>query len=182
MNQIKKTGFFLLFLVFSGTLFSQLTHTDSLSQFHQNKTKINRTGMYILGGFAVANISSGLIMRSQTTGVTSKFHEMNALWNTVNLGLSVGGLLNRNNPNQTGDLKSILKKQLQLENIFLVNGLLDIVYMTAGAALLQRAQIPGMNQPQLKGYGNSLILQGLSLLVFDSWMYQRNKNNRKLIW
>ena len=36
------------------------------------------------------------------------------------------------------------------------------------------------NNPQLNGYGKSLILQGSFLLLFDGLMYALNRRNRKI--
>jgi hypothetical protein len=98
---------------------------------------------------------------------------MNAMWNTVNLGIGVAGLVQQYSK-QSADYSSFLKLQRKYERVFLINSGLDLIYMGVGSAM---AFSSGAND-RSRGYGQSLILQGGYLLVFDGLMYFIHRNNR----
>lgn len=54
---------------------------------------------------------------------------------------------------------------------YLINGGLDLLYIGTGFALKNITTSKEKTKHQLTGYGNSLILQGGFLLVFDAVMY-----------
>lgn len=138
-----------------------------------NQKDINRSGMYTLLGWSATNLVVGTIATTQTEGSTHYFHQMNALWNTVNLGLSIGGLIQERKL-KVESLQDFKARQHKLEKIFLINGGLDLVYMGVGAGLLLSNNESDRNQ----GYGQSLILQGGFLMLFDGAMYFLHRNNR----
>jgi len=129
--------------------------------FYKKSNQINTTGMYVLGGWAVANIAGGAVGWSNSTGSTKYFHQMNLFWNTVNLGIAGFALYN----NLTDDFSMLssnemLLKHRKTENLYLINAGLDVVYIGTGF-LLKHLSVSNLNkQDLLKGYGNSIILQG----------------------
>jgi len=150
----------------------------SLSYFNHSREQIKHTGMTVLGGWAVSNIAVGGISSFNTTGSTKYFHQMNALWNLVNLGAATSGLVSaqkNRDKNLTAD--EVIKEQRKIEKIFLVNGLLDLAYIGGGTYLNRRGI--NENDDKLKGYGASIILQGAFLLLFDATMYTSEKHNGK---
>ena len=58
-----------------------------------------------------------------------------------------------------------------MEKILLFNAGLDIGYIGAGFYLAERSKSTVNKPNRLKGFGQSLILQGSFLLVFDSLFY-----------
>ena len=128
--------------------------------------------MYILGGWAVANIAGGAILRSQTAGTTRYFHEMNVFWNVVNLGLAGAGLYGsfRTDPASLTAWQSFQEQQ-SIEKILLFNAALDLAYMAGGAYMIERSRRVENKPERIKGYGQSLILQGGFLLLFDATLY-----------
>ncbi len=124
--------------------------------------------MYLLGGWAVANIGLGLTLRSRTTGALRRFHEMNAIWNTVNLGIAGIGLVSvlRQEPGALGAFES-LQENFGLQKVLLFNAGLDVGYIAGGLYLLERARRPEADNDRLRGYGRSVALQGGFLLAFD---------------
>ncbi|NJB87596.1 hypothetical protein GGR26_003380 [Lewinella marina] len=127
-----------------------------------------QTAMLVLGGWALGNIGLGLALRSRRTGEDRRFHEMNALWNTVNLGIAGLGYLSvaRTDPTALGAFASLLENQ-GLQKILLFNAGLDVGYLAGGFYLLERARRPDVDRDRLRGYGRSIILQGGFLLAFD---------------
>ncbi|MGW8314698.1 MAG: DUF6992 family protein, partial [Bacteroidales bacterium] len=67
--------------------------------------------------------------------------------------------------------EEILDKQLKTQQLFLINAGLDVVYMGAGILLKRIAVKYPKNESRLIGYGDSVILQGAFLFIFDLVMY-----------
>lgn len=146
----------------------------ALKEFEDTKAEINRTGMLVLGGWAIANIVSGTTLAFTTQGETKYFNQFNALWNTVNLGLALNGLLNTG-PDSLSLFNSVTGHQT-LQNIFVLNAGLDLAYIATGFFLKEKAK-NSEKKEILTGYGNSLLVQGAFLLVFDAAMYFIHQNN-----
>jgi hypothetical protein len=140
--------------------------------FYNGSLKINNTGMYILGTWALANIAAGAYGWAVSTGEMKYFGQMNLFWNAVNLSIAGFALYG----NYTTDLslmtgKEMLAKHLKTENILLINSALDVGYIGAGFLMRHLSAGSAKRGDLLKGYGNSVIMQGAFLLVFDLVMY-----------
>lgn len=149
-----------------------LLSQDTYREFYTESLRINNAGMYVLGSWALLNITSGTYGWSKFSGTTRYFHQMNLFWNVVNLSIAGFALYG----NYAADFSSwgperILEKHLKTQNFFLVNGGLDVVYMGTGLLLRHLSGRYPKNAERLKGYGNSVILQGAFLFVFDLVMY-----------
>lgn len=127
-----------------------------------------KRAMLILGGWAVGNIGLGMALRAGRTGEPRYFHEMNAIWNTVNLGIAGLGYLSvaGQDPAAAGAFSS-LTENYGLQKILLFNAGLDVAYVVGGLYLLERARRPDAEADRLRGYGKAIILQGGFLLAFD---------------
>lgn len=145
---------------------------DLLESANSKRLHINSSAMWVLGSWAVGNIASGAILRNNTSGSRRYFHEMNMIWNVVNLGLAGAGLYGSytTDPSTLG-LWETLQEQQKIEKILLFNAALDLGYMATGAYLIERAKNTTKKPERLKGYGQALILQGAFLLLFDSGVY-----------
>jgi len=157
----------LLLLLVSGLTFGQEMQPDLL---HYNQASLDqqRTAMFALGGWAVANIGVGLALRSSSEGNTRRFHEMNAIWNVVNAGIAGISYYTYLQADPGGwDLATSLQKHQQFQKVLLFNTGLDVGYVLGGLYLTERAKRPGADADLFKGYGNSIMLQGGFLFVFD---------------
>ena len=121
--------------------------------------------MLVLGGWAVGNIGVGLALRGNTEGSTRRFHEMNAIWNVVNLGIAGLGYFTLGGPET--EVLSGWGENVSFEKILLFNAGLDVGYVLGGLYLRERARRPDADTDRLRGYGNSIVLQGGFLFVFD---------------
>lgn len=141
---------------------------QSLTDFNQGRIDHQRQAMLTLGGWAIVNIGAGLALRANTQGVDRRFYEMNAIWNTVNLGIAGLGLLTamRENPGAL-DLFDSISKHEGFQKTLLFNAGLDFGYIAGGLYMIERARRPEVNADLWKGYGRAVILQGGFLLVFD---------------
>lgn len=141
--------------------------------FEQNRLDINKYGMSVLGSWALVNIASGIAFSVNNNNLYQKnFWQMNAMWNTVNLALAAPGLyMALKKPEQSLLWTDVLKEQNFTEKIFLFNTALDLAYITAGLWMYDRSKYVVQNNKRWKGWGQSLIVQGSFLFVFDAFMY-----------
>jgi hypothetical protein len=99
---------------------------------------------------------------------------MNAAWNLVNLTIAGFGYFNSMEPAIESTFTELLSEQNKLDKILLFNAGLDLAYLGTGLYLNERGI--NRNSERLKGYGKSLILQGLFLFAFDLGFYYFNNN------
>jgi hypothetical protein len=165
---MKKYFFFFICCFFSAVAFAQ-TQAD-LTVFNTERLRINHTGMYILGGWAVANLGVNGVLLFRAEGERKFFYQMNVFWNVVNGGLALSGLLSHDDPAGFSAFQS-LKEHLGMEKILLLNAGLDVGYIATGLWLWEKGKTPGDRAEMFTGYGQSLVLQGAFLLLFDGIMY-----------
>jgi len=155
--------------------YSQVNEQDSIAR---ERIQLVQNNMYVLGAWAGANIIQGTISASNTNGSEHFLHQMNAYWNTVNLAIAGVGLLGiRKQLKQPHSLNSNLRAQHKIEKILLFNTGLDLAYIATGFYLKERGT--RLNNDRNKGYGNSLLLQGGFLLIFDLIQYGQHRRNTK---
>lgn len=163
-----KKRLFLILIFLSYQLMAQ-----EAFQFEQEQLKINIYGMSVLGSWAIVNIASGLVFSANSNNLYQKnFWQMNAFWNTINLALATPGLFTAlKHPVQSILWNDVLKEQQFTEKIFLFNTALDVAYVTAGLWMIDRSKYVSQSNERWKGWGQSLILQGSFLFLFDAVMY-----------
>jgi hypothetical protein len=154
----------IIFFLFSIDSFAQ---NSSLAEAYQQDVKIRKTGMAILGTWAVGNMITGAIGRSQTTGQNAYFHEMNLIWNVVNLGIAGAGYYFTATGDTPESASVLLNNQVSFQKTLLFNAGLDLAYIAGGFYLMERAKNTTIRPERLRGYGKSVILQGSFLFVFD---------------
>ena len=155
---------------------------QSLQEFNGNREDINKKLMIGLGSWATANfIASGIGWATTVpNGEARYFHQMNVMWNTVNIGLAIPGYIKAKNSSSTLTFAETVRKQHQTEKIFLINTGLDVGYMASGLILRSAAKSNLEKQNQFNGYGNSLLMQGGFLFLFDLTAYAiHNRHSKK---
>lgn len=172
-------------LLLSGILifgYLSLSAQTGINSFCVESKKLNSGGMYVLGGWALANIAWGVYGWANYSGQLRYFSQMNVFWNTVNLAIAGISL------NSTGQLDcnmlglgEVLDRQLKTERTLLVNAGLDVLYIGSGFVLRYFAGKSEKRSTLLTGYGNSVILQGAFLLVFDLAFRQVLVSHRTLV-
>ena len=162
---MKKLLLSLSFCFLATLIWSQAT---DLAGFNQGRLQRQKTGMIILGSWAVGNIALGGALAGSRQGEDKYFHLMNAGWNVINLGIATAGYLSALKADPAGfDLYQSVQEQHQLQKILLFNAGLDLGYMAGGLYLIERSKNTDKKPEQLKGFGRSIILQGAFLFVFD---------------
>jgi hypothetical protein len=139
-----------------------------LEVINQTRLDYNLKGMLILGTWAMVNLILGALASFRTSGQTQAFHQMNAYWNVVNLGIAGFGFWQAT---QVAALNfwEVLVAQQQIEKVLLFNAALDLGYMAIGLLLIERGR--RLEKQRWMGFGKSILLQGAFLLLFDSILY-----------
>lgn len=160
-----------------GYSFAQKT-TINLREINEERLRHNQKGMTLLGGWAAANMIAGGIGMTQSTGNVRYFHQMNLAWNSVNFAIAAMGYFGAKTDPSTFTFKETVEEYQKFENILLFNAGLDMGYIATGAYLWERGL--RKENDRLKGYGQSLILQGAFLFTFDTIMFfvSRNKSSK----
>jgi hypothetical protein len=176
----------LTLLVFFGLTLPSLLHAqqgkDSLFiEFDKLRIQHQKHGMIVLGSWAGLNMGSGLILRNNTLGATKYFHEMNVLWNSVNLVIALNGFAQTQKEQPATSPFKILDKQLRLEKNLLFNAGIDVAYSMAGLWMLERANQMQTQEKRdrLRGYGRSLIMQGAFLFAYDLGFFLVENNSSR---
>jgi hypothetical protein len=152
-------------------------HTP-LNQFNIERQDLSKKGLKIISGYSIANIIYGSIASPNSTGSNKYFHKMNVIWNGVTLGIvGISTIFSKKEKILT--YGESLKKQNEIEKVFLFNAGLDLAYIAGGAYLKERSKTSTKNASRLRGYGESVMLQGGVLLLFDGIMYSIHNNHGK---
>jgi len=157
-----------LFLLLS-PLQSFAQELSQLQQFNDVRIDYNKSGMLILGSWAVGNMVWGGVGASQTTGQTKAFHQMNMYWNSVNLIIAGFGYWQATSESPGVGFLETMQAQNSIEKILLFNAGLDLAYIAGGLYLKERGV--RIEKDQFVGFGKSIMLQGAFLLTFDVLMY-----------
>ena len=161
-----------LFILQFGLSAQAQSTSPSIELINERRSLYAFRGGASLTTWAGLNIVGGSIGALNSTGSTKAFWEMNIYWNIVNLGLGIPALLQARKQlraKESLSLKESLKAQRKYEQAYLFNTALDVSYISSGLFLrLLSARAPNVAQQELeRGYGNSLILQGSYLFVYD---------------
>tara|TARA_B100001173_G_C16024739_1_gene563547 strand:- start:2867 stop:3406 length:540 start_codon:yes stop_codon:yes gene_type:complete len=170
----------LLLILLTALFFSSISKAQDSIQFQKRFFKIQQQSTLVLSGWSVLNIGiSPLFSKSLFNPVTSSdhFHLSNFNWNLFNAGIA--GLSHYSvytNRQKTWSISELNKRKKRLERALAFNVALDFIYIASGL-LLKYATNPNdlVNYPAFNGGGNSLILQGGFLLVYDSIFLRRIK-------
>ncbi len=155
---------------------------EELLYFNVKRLQTNKTGMLTLGGWALANIGTGLIASRGASGSNKYFHQMNVYWNVVNLALAGSGYYGSAASDPVSfSLFSSIKEQYGIEKLLLLNAGLDVGYIATGLYLTERAKNTQKQTDRLKGFGQSIMLQGGFLLLFDATLYFIHNSHSKLL-
>ncbi len=152
---------------------SNLLHAQILGfeaqKILEQSISIQKSGMLVLGSWATFNILSGVAGTVRYKEEKKYFFQMNAAWNTINLGIAAFGLFGAMNTDLSLNSTQIFSELNRFDRILLINAGLDLGYIGTGIYLWKR----GLKQTssRLTGYGKSIVLQGGFLFLFDSILY-----------
>ena len=136
--------------------------------------------MLVFGSWSAANLIYAGASVGSGEGSNKYFHQMNMIWGGINITLAIIGYLSDKNHDGLSFAKS-LQKQTSLEKTFLFNAGLDIAYIAGGFYLKEKAYNDLKNADRYTGFGNSIVLQGSALFLFDGIMYLLHQQHGKKI-
>ncbi|WP_299826406.1 hypothetical protein [uncultured Pontibacter sp.] len=142
--------------------------SEAVSAFNLEQESILRAGMLVLGGWAIANIMLASFKLTNTTRARRYFYQMNLYWNIVNLiiaGVALHYIVS--SAEGTMALAESVQQHVWYKKVLYLNIGLDAGYIMLGAYLKQRSKTALFKGEQFLGWGRSVILQGLFLLVLD---------------
>lgn len=161
---MRKTALILLLSNLCFIAFSQ----SPLVDFNSRRLETNRKAMLVLGTWAVGNIAAGTALMGGASGEKKYFHQMNAGWNLVNLGLAAAGYFAASKADPASfDVFNTVQEQYGVQKILLFNAGLDLGYMLGGIYLMERSKRTSNRPERLRGFGQSILMQGAFLFVFD---------------
>ena len=141
---------------------------DRSEELFERQQQLQMRAMMVLGTWGLANTLSGSVGMLQSEGKLKSFHQMNMGWGLVNTGIAAIGYYGARHLNLDDPLIfSLYNQNVTLSKTLLFNAGLDVGYVSFGLFLRERSKNVVKNQDRLKGFGNSLLIQGAFLLVFD---------------
>ena len=160
----------------------ELSFKDTVSNYNRQRISRNIRGMEVLGAWGIVNMAAGTIGYFNAKEDEWKyFHGMNAAWGLMNTLIAAEGLgraqrERRRNP----DFQQSYKRYKSDKRHYLINSCFDVVYIGVGVGLTKYADKAENNPEVYRGFGKSIVLQGVFLLIFDNMMYAAQlKNNSK---
>lgn len=164
MKQIITSLFFFSFLSFGHT-------QTSLNEINETRCKHTLNGMIAFSSWTGANLVAGTVGVLTTTGELQHFFEMNIYFNVINLALAVPGLIGAVKAKRSGlNMEQSVKEVQKIKTIYLFNAALDFTYITAGFLFREIGKNNSHDinlRNRFAGYGNSFIVQGSFLLIYD---------------
>ena len=161
-------------LFFSVCVWSQ----DSLS-IKNNFYKQQQNSLLLLSGWSATNLVASPVFCKNLYSPESQsdyFHQMNFNWNLINAGIcGVSHLLVHRDSKKPWNLNDISSRKNKAEKSLTFNMGLDLLYVITGFVLNQTANESKGNLNINKGYGNSLMIQGGYLLLYDAIFLRRLK-------
>ena len=130
MRSIFTTLFIFLFAINNNDCLSQF------QEFNQQRHEMDKRLMLGLGSWASLNlVGSGIGWAVSTNESTKYFHQMNVMWNAVNLGLSIPAYIKAHRGNNRLSFFETMNDQRKTETVFLINAGLDLAYISSGLLL-----------------------------------------------
>lgn len=155
-------------------------HSQEDSVLYNRLWKNNQQGMIVLSSWGAGNIMESLYFTPRTNGSVYYFHQMNGLWNTVNLGLGVAGIIKSRRMLKQQNITNFPDNISKVEKAYRINFYIDFAYIAGGTSLWTLNQNFNRNDLAI-GYGQSLVTQGLFLLGFDYVMMRLLKRRINLL-
>lgn len=169
-----------LLVSIASVLFSLIVRGQETDAFFAKSNAINRTGMLVMGGWAVSNMLYGGYGSAKFENDKKYFHQMNLMWNVVNASIAGFALYKLGSTDLSAmSAEQMMAKHNQTQNLYIINAGLDLLYIAGGAYMVQVSGKNEKHRDRLKGYGQSVVLQGGFLLVFDLALFLIQQNHEK---
>ena len=158
---------------------------DSLT-FHKEFYQTQQKSLLLLSSWSVGNLALSPFLGNNFKVFTNNFdgyvssndyfHQMNFNWNLLNAGIvGMSHFLVYRDQRKPWNIQELSLKKNKAEKSIIINMGLDVAYMIFGHLIKQSDKNLSINQ----GYGNSLILQGGYLLLYDAIFLRKLKKLNK---
>ena len=171
MSYLKKS----LLLVFISITFLSLTTSGQADStlLKEKFYRVQQQSLFMLSGWSVLNIGISPLISSNLRNPTNQidhFHRTNFYWNFLNLGIagfSHYSVLKKSQENWT--VSELATQKQKAQKAISVNMGLDLLYVLGGYALKYASnRNENLDAAAYHGNGNSLILQGGYLFLYDA--------------
>lgn len=178
---LRKTLVIATLLCLLQTAKAQSFKADSASLLNAERVTTNRHGMHVLEAWGLANVAGGAAGYFATSNKEWKdFSLMNLSWGVVNAGIAYMGLGGvRQEMISKMNCNDMLQRYESNKRLYLINAGLDAVYIGTGLFLWEHSNTVTNHSELWSGFGKSIALQGLFLLIFDSTMYASHQSKNK---
>lgn len=138
--------------------------------------------MKVLAGMGIASMAAGgagyFVAQQEEWRY---FHEMNVLWGAVNMGIALFGMAGvKKEMTAQYNYKQAYDKYTSNKKLYLINAGLDVLYIAGGVGLNEYGRGAGRDKAIFQGFGKSIAIQGIALLLFDNVMFAaHHRNNSK---
>ena len=176
---MKMLFIFLFTCQLPGSAFSQVSK-DEMKSLNLGRIETSRVGMKVLTGWGAVNTITGVAgCLTANSKEWKAFHGMNAIWGITNAGIGLMGLAGvRKEMKRESNCSDMLQRYESTKRLFLINGGLDFLYIGTGVFLREHAKTEA--KPDVwRGFGNSILIQGVFLLLFDGTMYAAHQGKNK---
>lgn len=172
--------FVLLFILLAINGFSQgISFKDTINNYNKIRIKTDVSGAQILGAWGIANIAAGGVGIATAQGDTKYFFEMNAFFGAANTGVAY--IMYYKAQKQAAQNSGFQRSYLNFRSdkrYYATKTLFDAGIIAIGAGLSSTTGATKEIKQQYSGFGNSLAVQGIGMLLFDEIMFiSHNKNN-----
>ncbi len=159
---------FLLFISVSCKVSGQFSQPDTLSVLQPpvsyDVLQHQRRAMGVLTGWSVLSVSTGAVQLLNANPRISGFGVQNLVWGLIDGAISGYALYDLKQRSKKGTIDIQFERE-HFRKVLLINTLLDVLYIGTGAALLY------YGNPQWKGHGMGIVVQGSFLFLFDGINY-----------
>lgn len=171
----------LLLIWMIGISSQSFSQKENLVKFEKERVRYTKNAMVALAGWSVVNIVGSGIATNTRNKEVRYFHQMNVMWGGINLALAGLGYWGAGREKVDNPvLADVLKHQNRIEKTYLINLGLDVAYVGAGL-LMNKTSDNQKNPAKFEGYGNSIMLQGGFLLLYDAIVYSiHHKHGKQL--
>ena len=153
-----------------------------MSDFDQRFRNILRRHIGTLAWWSIFNLLVTIVALIWFDGVIYYFFMMNAVWAAINFSISAFAYDHvAFRKFKVGSAFERFEVQRHVEGLMLLNIGLDIAYVFCGLLVREHSLINGVQWPEMwLGFGWSVVIQGLFLLVQDLIVFRMHNRNLKL--
>ncbi|MFI5196350.1 MAG: DUF6992 family protein [Chitinophagales bacterium] len=157
----------------------EISFKDTITSYNTHRLNINKAGMKVLGLWGIANIAAGSIGYFTAKQDEWKyFHEMNVIWGMVNTGIAAMGMAGvRKELNVRLSYERSYDRYRANKKLYLVNAGLDVLYIATGVGLTEYSVNAKTDAAIYRGFGRSIAIQGVFLLLFDNVMFAAHQQS-----